>query len=165
MEDQLDPVFLAMSKLRRGMYDECIEICTNLLAENPKDKAVWFLKTRALTLSDYIDDTEMEEEGIADMMMDENALAEVARPGTSLSRPQTQSSSNKMMRPMSSSGRPLTGLQGREREVRLEAILEQALTAAAVVVIDRARLACHCIGAAGPFRYGVDDLRSGRTFY
>ena len=32
VEDQVDPVFLAMSKLRRGYYDECIDICTNLLA-------------------------------------------------------------------------------------------------------------------------------------
>ena len=109
VEDQVDPVFLAMSKLRRGYYDECIDICTNLLAENPRDKAVWFIKTRALTLADYIDDTEMEEEGIADMMMDENAVAEVARPGTSLNRPQTQSNGGQIMRPMSSSGRPLTG--------------------------------------------------------
>ena len=67
VEDQVDPVFLAMSKLRRGYYDECIDICTNLLAENPRDKAVWFIKTRALTLADYIDDTEMEEEGIITM--------------------------------------------------------------------------------------------------
>ena len=80
-----------------------------MLAENPRDKAVWFIKTRALTLADYIDDTEMEEEGIADMMMDENAVAEVARPGTSLNRPQTQSNGGQIMRPMSSSGRPLTG--------------------------------------------------------
>mgnify|MGYP001159969630 CR=1 FL=1 len=55
VEDQVDPVFLAMSKLRRGYYDECIDICTNLLAENPRDKAVWFIKTRALTLADYIE--------------------------------------------------------------------------------------------------------------
>jgi hypothetical protein len=35
---QIDPVFLALSKLRRRQFDACIEICTNLLAENPLDQ-------------------------------------------------------------------------------------------------------------------------------
>jgi tetratricopeptide repeat protein 8 len=111
VSSQLDPVFLAMSKLRRRKFDESIDICTGILAENPYDQAVWFLKTRALTLADYIDDTELEEEGVAEMMMDENAVAQVPRPGTSLNRPATNAGggSSQMMRPMSSSGRPLTG--------------------------------------------------------
>ena len=35
---QIDPVFLALSKLRKRQFDACIEICTNLLAENPLDQ-------------------------------------------------------------------------------------------------------------------------------
>ena len=81
-------------------------------------QAVWYLKTRALTLQDWIDDTEVEEEvgfqskrpeglsprlcvkaacsglpfvlqGLAELLMDDNATAAVARPGTSLKRPKT----------------------------------------------------------------------------
>jgi tetratricopeptide repeat protein 8 len=111
VESQLDPVYHAMSLLRRRRYDEAIEVCTRLLAENPYDKAVWFLKTRALTLADYVDDTELVEEGVAEMLMDDNAVASVPRPGTSLTRPQTNAGggASQIMRPMSSSGRPLTG--------------------------------------------------------
>ena len=35
---QIDPVYLAVSKLRKRQFDACIEICTNLLAENPLDQ-------------------------------------------------------------------------------------------------------------------------------
>jgi tetratricopeptide repeat protein 8 len=74
-------------------------------------KAVWYLKLRALTLKNWIDDTEIEEEGIADVLLDENETAQVARPGTSLARPMTQSSGgpNQSVRPMTGSGRPITG--------------------------------------------------------
>jgi tetratricopeptide repeat protein 8 len=80
-------------------------------------QAVWYLKTRALTLKDWIDDAEMDEEvgaavnwlalaraalaraqshptpmqGIGDMLLDEHNMAQVARPGTSLARPMTSS--------------------------------------------------------------------------
>ena len=39
---------------------------------------------RCLTEQVYIDDLEADEEGIAEMMMEDNAIAQVARPGTSL---------------------------------------------------------------------------------
>ena len=38
-------------------------MCTNLLAENPLDQMVWYIKTRALTAEQYLDETELEEEG------------------------------------------------------------------------------------------------------
>ena len=34
----MDPVFLAKSKLRRRHFQECIDLCTELLRENPYDK-------------------------------------------------------------------------------------------------------------------------------
>ena len=109
-KDKMDPVFLAMSKLRRRKFDDCAQICTELLAENPYDRAVWFMKTRALTLSNWIDDTEMEEEGVAEMLMDDNAMAQAPRPGTSLSKPgMSGTAMNQGVRPMSSAGRPRTG--------------------------------------------------------
>jgi tetratricopeptide repeat protein 8 len=65
-----------------------------------------------LTASVYVDDRDLEEEGIADIVMDDNSLASLPRPGTSLARPMTGSNRgafNQGMRPVSSSGRPLTG--------------------------------------------------------
>ncbi|CAG9463813.1 unnamed protein product [Pedinophyceae sp. YPF-701] len=107
----MDPVFLSMSRLRRRKYDACIEKCTELLERNQYDQAVWYLKARALTLQSYIDDTEVEEEGLADVLMDENALNSMPRPGTSLNRPKTSSVGqvNQGVRPMTQSGRPVTG--------------------------------------------------------
>jgi len=109
----MDFVWLAQSKLRRRKYDECIELCSDLLNKNPYDQAVWYLKCRALTLKNWIDDTELEEEGLAEELLDDNAIAQMPRPGTSLSRPLTSAQNagmpNQGVRPMSSSGRPLTG--------------------------------------------------------
>eukprot|EP00197_Chlamydomonas_leiostraca_P003950 CAMPEP_0202869944 /NCGR_PEP_ID=MMETSP1391-20130828/13933_1 /ASSEMBLY_ACC=CAM_ASM_000867 /TAXON_ID=1034604 /ORGANISM="Chlamydomonas leiostraca, Strain SAG 11-49" /LENGTH=107 /DNA_ID=CAMNT_0049550349 /DNA_START=86 /DNA_END=406 /DNA_ORIENTATION=- len=85
----LNPVWLAQSRFRRRKFDECIELCTSILDRNPYDQAVWYLKCRALTMKNWIDDTEIEEEGIADALLDENQTAQVARPGTSLNRPMT----------------------------------------------------------------------------
>ena len=42
----------------------------------------------------YIDDIEMDEETIGDMMLDEDATTNLARPGTSFNRPQTKSGSS-----------------------------------------------------------------------
>ena len=44
---------------------------------------------RALTELVYVDEIENDEEGIAEMLMDDNAIANVARPGTSLKKPPT----------------------------------------------------------------------------
>eukprot|EP01029_Cantina_marsupialis_P010012 TRINITY_DN2297_c0_g1_i1.p1 TRINITY_DN2297_c0_g1~~TRINITY_DN2297_c0_g1_i1.p1 ORF type:complete len:508 (+),score=66.95 TRINITY_DN2297_c0_g1_i1:60-1583(+) len=108
----VDPVYLALTKFKRRKFDCCISICDDILTQNPYDQAVWFLKTRAITEREYIDDTELEEEGIAELLLDENAVAKVPRPGTSLKRP-TSGMSNGMpdqsIRPISSSGRPITG--------------------------------------------------------
>lgn len=118
-EKQLDPkvmnpAFLALSRLRRRKFDSSIDLCTNILNENPLDQQVWFMKCRGMTLKNYIDDTDLEEEGVADILMDENSMAKAPRPGTSLSRPLTKSGSssgsiNQSIRPMSGSNRPLTG--------------------------------------------------------
>ena len=110
---QLDPVFAALQKFKQQKYDDCIAMCTELLAANPYDQAVWYLKCRALTLLAWVDDTDFEEEGVADVLLDENATASLPRPGTSLNRPMTQAGApgvpGQGMRPVSASGRPLTG--------------------------------------------------------
>jgi tetratricopeptide repeat protein 8 len=46
---------------------------------SPTPKAVWYLKCRALTEKIWIDDTEMEDEGIAELLLDENAIAQLPR--------------------------------------------------------------------------------------
>lgn len=108
---RLDPLWLAMSKLRRGKVEECITICDEMLAHNPSDQAAWTTKCRAVIKQNYIDDIELDEEGVAEMLLDENALASVPRPGTSISTPSIRSSGSydPTIRPISSSGRPVTG--------------------------------------------------------
>ena len=106
-----DKVFYAASKLRRREYADCVAICSEILERNPYDQAVWYLKCQALTAQAWIDDTEMEDEGAADMLLDQNAMAEAPRPGTSLARPLGTAAGAPSMsvRPMTGSGRPVTG--------------------------------------------------------
>ncbi|GCB80521.1 hypothetical protein scyTo_0018141 [Scyliorhinus torazame] len=47
-------------------------------------EAAWSLKTRALTEMVYVDEIDVDQEGIAEMMLDDSAIAQIARPGTSL---------------------------------------------------------------------------------
>lgn len=107
----LNPFFIALSLFRRHRWDDCVAKCTELLARNPTDQAVWFLKLRALTKKQWMDDLEMEDEGAADLLMDENKVASKPRPGTSLMRPLTKGDGGptQIVRPVSSSGRPMSG--------------------------------------------------------
>ena len=45
-------------------------------------QAVWYLKCRALTMVNWVDDTDFEEEGVAEVLLDENSTATLPRPGT-----------------------------------------------------------------------------------
>lgn len=109
----LNPFFKALSRFRQRRWDECVDICTDLLEQNSRDQAVWFLKCRALTCKLWMDDVEIDEEGVADILMDENAVAQAPRPGTSLSRPLNKSDTpgapSQVIRPVSSGGRAVTG--------------------------------------------------------
>jgi tetratricopeptide repeat protein 8 len=110
---QLDPLFAAQAKYRRRDMDGCIEACTALLVANPYDQAAWLLKCRALAARNYVDDVEWDDEGIAEVLLDDNAVAQAPRPGTSLKRPGTSARPgaglDSAVRPMTASGRPLTG--------------------------------------------------------
>lgn len=55
----------------------------------------------------------MDEEGLGDILLEENQVSNVARPGTSFQRPTTSSQGglNPIQRPMSKAGRPITGFQ------------------------------------------------------
>ena len=107
----MDPVFMAFSLFRRhrypdmisdtslcfdvdiyilSRYEECVESCTKLLEQNPYDEQIWSLKTRALTEQVHVCDVEADEEGIVDVVLDDNTIRAVPRPGTSLRTAQTQ---------------------------------------------------------------------------
>ena len=59
------------------------------LRKHTRMMQVWWVKCRALTNQSWLDDTEIEEDTVADVLMDDNAIAALPRPGTSLNRPQT----------------------------------------------------------------------------
>ena len=65
-------------------YEECVECCTKILDKNPYDEQIWSLKTRALTEQVHVCDVEADEEGIVDVVLDDNTIRAVPRPGTSL---------------------------------------------------------------------------------
>ena len=75
----MDPAYLALSRFRRRKFDSCIDLCTTLLDKNPRDLQMWCLKVKALTAKNWIDDTELEEEGIAEILLDEIAVNQMPR--------------------------------------------------------------------------------------
>ena len=109
---RLDPMWEAMSNLRRGRHEKCIELCNNALNENPSDQAFWALKCRAVTAQGWIDDVELDEGvDLAESLLDDNAVASLPRPGTSMNAPQTASKvpSAQSLRPITQGGRPMSG--------------------------------------------------------
>ena len=105
----LDPLYMACSLYRRRRLEECVDVCTSMLKKNPLDQAAWCLKLRALTEQTYVDEVEYEEEGLAETLLDDNAIAMLPKPGTSLRCSSRGSGSSQGVRPLSQSGRPLSG--------------------------------------------------------
>ena len=69
-----------------------------------------------MTAQAYIDDLDLEEEGIAEILLDDNAVQRTPRPGTSMRPTNTASASSSSssdisasVRPMTNGGRPLSG--------------------------------------------------------
>uniref|UniRef100_A0A3Q2QWB3 Tetratricopeptide repeat domain 8 n=1 Tax=Fundulus heteroclitus TaxID=8078 RepID=A0A3Q2QWB3_FUNHE len=129
MEVTMDPLFLAWSYFRRRKLQQCSEICSKLLQENPYDQSAWSLKTRALTEMVYVDEVDVDEEGIAEMMLDESSIAQVARPGTSLRLPGTSQGGGPTpaVRPVTQSGRPITGFVRPSTQSGRPGTMEQAI--------------------------------------
>uniref|UniRef100_A0A3Q3L4B1 Tetratricopeptide repeat domain 8 n=1 Tax=Mastacembelus armatus TaxID=205130 RepID=A0A3Q3L4B1_9TELE len=129
MEVTMDPLFLAWSYFRRRKLQQCSDICTKILQDNPYDQAAWSLKTRALTEMVYVDEVEVDQEGIAEMMLDESSIAQVARPGTSLRLPGTSQGGGPTpaVRPMTQSGRPITGFVRPSTQSGRPGTMEQAI--------------------------------------
>ncbi|KAF1677016.1 Tetratricopeptide repeat protein 8, partial [Pygoscelis papua] len=125
----LEPLFQAWSYFRRRKFRQCSDLCSQLLERPPGEQAAWSLKTRALTEMVYVDEIDMDQEGIAEMMLDENAIAQVARPGTSLKLPGTSQGGgpSPAVRPVTQSGRPITGFVRPSTQSGRPSTMEQAI--------------------------------------
>ncbi|XP_067009635.1 tetratricopeptide repeat protein 8 [Anabrus simplex] len=124
----MDPFYLSISLYRRRKYEDCVSICTELLQKNPYDQAIWTLKMRALTEQVYVDDIEAEEEGLAEAIMDDDMIAQVPRPGTSLRTPASAvGGPSQGMRPRTQTGRPLSGVVRPGTQSGRPGTMEQAL--------------------------------------
>ncbi|EGR30238.1 hypothetical protein IMG5_137130 [Ichthyophthirius multifiliis] len=130
----MDNFIIAMSRYKRRKYDQAIELSDQMIELNQRDQAAWIIKCNCLIKKNYIDDLETDEEGIGDILLDENTVSQYARPGTSLQRPTTSSQNglNPIQRPVSKSGRPITGfarpgtnrLQSSSNQNRIETALQ-----------------------------------------
>uniref|UniRef100_H2MPC6 Tetratricopeptide repeat domain 8 n=1 Tax=Oryzias latipes TaxID=8090 RepID=H2MPC6_ORYLA len=133
MEVTMDPLFLAWSYFRRRKLQQCSEICTKILHDNPYDQAAWSLKTCSLTEMVYIDEIEVDQEGIAEMMLDENSIAQVAiRVEVQLQLLGNEQKKNGpfsclIFRPMTQSGRPITGFVRPSTQSGRPGTMEQAI--------------------------------------
>ena len=108
----MDPLFLGMSYYRRRQFEESISVCDEILRENSRDAAAMLLKTKSLTAMSFVDDADMEELGVAELLLDDDSTATVPRPGTSINKPSVSRRGgwpDQGIRPMSATGRPVTG--------------------------------------------------------
>ncbi|CAE1320057.1 TTC8 [Acanthosepion pharaonis] len=132
--ERMDPMFYAISNFRRRKFKECAELCTSILEKSPYDQCAWTLKTRALTEQVYVDDLDLEEESISESLLDENAIAQTARPGTSLKTPSDNAQEtmgiSPAVRPVTQSGRPVTGFIRPGTQSSRPGTMEQALQTA-----------------------------------
>ncbi|XP_054056268.1 tetratricopeptide repeat protein 8 isoform X2 [Rissa tridactyla] len=134
-----EPLFQAWSYFRRRKFRQCADLCSQLLERPPGEQepdseytvfqAAWSLKTRALTEMVYVDEIDIDQEGIAEIMLDENAIAQVARPGTSLKLPGTSQGGgpSPAVRPVTQSGRPITGFVRPSTQSGRPSTMEQAI--------------------------------------
>jgi tetratricopeptide repeat protein 8 len=94
---------------------------------------------RALTEQLYVDETEVADDGLADML-DENAFHQAPMPGTSMRQPTANPNAgmngpSPAMRPTTMAGRPITGMlrlntQSTQGGKSMENVLKTARTAA-----------------------------------
>lgn len=108
----MDPYFKAVSLFRQRKYEKCIEICNQLMTNDPSIQGPWELKMRSMTQRVYIDDIEAEEDANDDPMDTESLLKTAAKPGTSLRTATAVRTGMRTAstRPRTSTGRPLTGV-------------------------------------------------------
>ncbi|XP_075245624.1 tetratricopeptide repeat protein 8-like [Convolutriloba macropyga] len=130
MPSMSDRMFLALTKYRLKKYEKCRVICDEILDKNPQDLATWALKAQLLAQMVYVDESEVEENGIAEVLLDEHSMSKVSRPGTSFNATNTNSSISKAIRPTTQSGRPVSGFVRPGSESGRPGTMEQALKTA-----------------------------------
>ena len=99
---------LAISRFYRRKYDECIKICDSILTQNPTDLSSQLLKTHCIRRKNYVDHLESDESSIGDLILDDHSISTLPRPGTSFKN--VGSTQGGVARPITSSGRPMTGV-------------------------------------------------------
>lgn len=57
----MDQFYLAISLFRRKKFEECINVCNELLQKNSQHKGPWELKMRAMIQRVYVDDIEADD--------------------------------------------------------------------------------------------------------
>ncbi|KAM8783010.1 tetratricopeptide repeat protein 8 isoform 3-T3 [Rhynchonycteris naso] len=139
MGSEMEPLLLAWSYFRRRKFQLCADLCTQMLEQSPYDQepgaelavsqAAWILKARALTEMVYVDEIDVGQEGIAEVILDENAIAQVPRPGTSLKLPGTSQTGgpSPAVRPVTQAGRPITGFLRPSTQSGRPSTMEQAI--------------------------------------
>ncbi|KAG9481776.1 hypothetical protein GDO78_010805 [Eleutherodactylus coqui] len=77
----------------------------------------------------YVDEIDLDQEGIAEMTLDDNSIAQVARPGTSLRQATAKKfeGPSPAVRPVTQSGRPLTGFVRPSTQSGRPGTMEQAI--------------------------------------
>ena len=99
---------LAISRFYRRKYDDCIKICDLILSQNPNDLSSQLLKTHCITRKNYVDHLESDESSIGDLILDDHSISSLPRPGTSFKN--VGNTQGGVARPVTSSGRPMTGV-------------------------------------------------------
>merc|ERR1711912_204911 len=121
---------MALLKFRLKHFEKCCSFCDQVLEKNPYDQAAWSLKALSLAQMVYVDECEVEESGIAEVLMDETSMSKVSRPGTSFNSVNQSSVISKGVRPTTQSGRPVSGFARPGSQSGRPGTMEQALKTA-----------------------------------
>ena len=89
----MDPLYQALSHYRMRQFRQCVDVCTEILASDSCNQAVWVLKMRALTQQVSFDDIEVMESLVDGAGDQQKAMTCTARPGTSLLKSATSTAS------------------------------------------------------------------------
>ena len=89
----MDPLYRALSHYRMRQFRQCVDVCTEILASDSCNQAVWVLKMRALTQQVSFDDIEVMESLVDGAGDQQKAMTCTARPGTSLLKSATSTAS------------------------------------------------------------------------
>ncbi|XP_077541999.1 tetratricopeptide repeat protein 8-like [Haemaphysalis longicornis] len=115
--EQLEPVQRALSLYRRRRFTECAKVCEEEQGshQSTAPQQLQWLHMVALTQEAWLDELELDGlQSLAEELLDNQATAQTARPGTSLRAPVTSSTTAVGAgRPMTREGRPVTGVRRR----------------------------------------------------